>query len=55
MDLSTMLKKVKNRVYENKAQFAADLNLIWDNCLVYNSEPVRPVIHSTYGQVFMVL
>ncbi|KZT61132.1 hypothetical protein CALCODRAFT_447689 [Calocera cornea HHB12733] len=43
MDMSTMLKKVKNRVYENKAQFAADLNLIWDNCLTYNSEPTHPL------------
>ncbi|KZO92244.1 hypothetical protein CALVIDRAFT_520521 [Calocera viscosa TUFC12733] len=43
MDMSTMLKKVKNRVYENKAQFAADLNLIWDNCLMYNSEPTHPL------------
>ncbi|EJT96990.1 hypothetical protein DACRYDRAFT_119786 [Dacryopinax primogenitus] len=43
MDLSTMVKKVKNRVYENKAQFATDLNLIWDNCLTYNSEPTHPL------------
>ncbi|KAK0549336.1 Transcriptional activator spt7 [Tilletia horrida] len=39
MDLSTMQKKVKAGSYKNKKQFAHDLDLIWDNCLTYNSEP----------------
>lgn len=41
MDLQTMQKKVKTHVYKNKQEFSSDLNLIWDNCLTYNSDPVR--------------
>lgn len=37
MDLSTVLKNVKSRVYKSKKSFARDLNLIWANCLQYNS------------------
>ncbi|EJD40346.1 hypothetical protein AURDEDRAFT_187007 [Auricularia subglabra TFB-10046 SS5] len=37
MDLATMSKKVKQRSYKNKKDFADDLNLIWDNCLKYNT------------------
>ncbi|KAG9036544.1 Transcriptional activator spt7 [Tulasnella sp. JGI-2019a] len=39
MDLGTVQKKVKAHTYQNKQQFASDLNLIWDNCLLYNSDP----------------
>lgn len=42
MDLGTVLKKVKTRMYKTKAEFKDDLDLIWDNCLLYNSSPVRP-------------
>lgn len=45
MDLGSMTKNVKGGKYKNKADFASDLNLIWDNCLTYNSRPVR-----TYSQ-----
>ena len=48
MDLSTMLKKVKMHAYKNKKDFADDLNLIWDNCLTYNTDPVRSTIHLTH-------
>ena len=41
MDLGTMLRNVKSGRYKSKAQFMRDLDLIWDNCLTYNSEPVR--------------
>ena len=41
MDLATMSKKVRTKQYRNKAEFVADLNLIWDNCLTYNAHPVR--------------
>lgn len=41
MDLGTMQKKLRSGQYRTKAQFAADLNLIWDNCLLYNASPVR--------------
>ena len=40
MDLGTMLRNVKSSRYKTKAQFMRDLDLIWDNCLIYNSEPV---------------
>lgn len=40
MDLGTVLKKVKGQQYKDKASFAADLDLIWSNCLEYNSMPV---------------
>ncbi|KAH7099858.1 hypothetical protein BKA62DRAFT_831355 [Auriculariales sp. MPI-PUGE-AT-0066] len=36
MDLATMSKKVKQRQYKSKEDFAHDLSLIWDNCLKYN-------------------
>ncbi|KAI3634870.1 hypothetical protein MIR68_007251 [Amoeboaphelidium protococcarum] len=39
MDLGTITKKVKQMVYISKAEFMADLELIWSNCLYYNSDP----------------
>ena len=41
MDLSSMLRNVKQRKYRNKAEFAADLSLIWENCYTYNFEVRR--------------
>ncbi|WFD21042.1 hypothetical protein MCAP1_003297 [Malassezia caprae] len=43
MDLGTMQKKLRSGQYKTKAQFAHDLNLIWDNCLVYNASPQHPL------------
>ncbi|PWY99938.1 Bromodomain-domain-containing protein [Testicularia cyperi] len=43
MDLGTMQKKVKSGQYKSKKQFAHDLDLIWDNCLLYNSDPAHPL------------
>lgn len=40
MDLGTMHKKLRNREYASKQEFAADLQLIHDNCLTYNTEEV---------------
>lgn len=40
MDLATLLKRVKGQVYRTKKAFADDLDLIWSNCLSYNSHPV---------------
>lgn len=40
MDLGTMSRKVKNHVYKTQREFVDDLNLIWDNCLTYNSDLV---------------
>jgi transcriptional activator SPT7 len=38
MDLQTMMKKVKQKQYKSKLEFHDDLELIWSNCLSYNSE-----------------
>ncbi|KAG8912758.1 Transcriptional activator spt7, partial [Tulasnella sp. 408] len=43
MDLGSMSKNIKSGKYKNKADFANDLNLIWDNCLTYNSRPDHPI------------
>ncbi|KAG8965276.1 Transcriptional activator spt7 [Tulasnella sp. 419] len=48
MDLQTMLKKVKAHAYKNKKEFADDLNLIWDNCLTYNSDLAHPLRRSAH-------
>ncbi|KAF8317608.1 hypothetical protein DL93DRAFT_2134010 [Clavulina sp. PMI_390] len=47
MDLGTMARKVKQHTYKNKREFVYDLNLIWDNCLTYNSEPTHPLRRTT--------
>ena len=39
MDLGTMSKKLRNFEYKSKQDFIKDLNLIWDNCLTYNTVP----------------
>jgi hypothetical protein len=39
MDLGTMGKKLKNLEYKSKEEFVKDLNLIWKNCLDYNTLP----------------
>ncbi|ODN83198.1 hypothetical protein L202_01386 [Cryptococcus amylolentus CBS 6039] len=43
MDLSTILRNAKARKYKNKAEFAADLDLIWKNCHEYNSQETHPL------------
>jgi transcriptional activator SPT7 len=52
MDLGTMTKKMKLFQYQSKKEFQDDLNLIWDNCLYYNSDPVR---RSSKGLVLNVV
>jgi transcriptional activator SPT7 len=39
MDIGTMMKKLKNIAYKSKKEFVDDLNLIWNNCLRYNTDP----------------
>jgi transcriptional activator SPT7 len=39
MDFGTITKKLKNLNYRSKKEFADDLNLIYDNCLIYNTNP----------------
>ncbi|CED84338.1 Histone acetyltransferase SAGA/ADA, catalytic subunit PCAF/GCN5 and related proteins [Phaffia rhodozyma] len=43
MDLGTVAKKVKGKQYKTKQEFKDDLNLIWDNCLLYNTSTVHPI------------
>jgi hypothetical protein len=38
MDFMTMSKKLKDRVYMSKAEFQRDLDLIYENCIMYNGE-----------------
>lgn len=40
MDLQTMLKKVKAKLYKSKREFKDDLDLMWANCLTYNATEV---------------
>ncbi len=39
MDLGTMTKKLKATTYRSKQEFVDDINLIWANCLRYNTDP----------------
>jgi transcriptional activator SPT7 len=48
MDLQTMGRKIKSHSYMSKKAFADDLTLIWDNCLTYNTDPVRPLPFSPF-------
>ncbi|KAI8139599.1 Bromodomain-containing protein, partial [Fennellomyces sp. T-0311] len=41
MDLGTVTKKMKALQYKSKKEFADDLYLIYENCLLYNTNPVR--------------
>lgn len=38
MDLATIEKKLTNRAYRTKNRFVQDLNLMLDNCRLYNGE-----------------
>lgn len=38
MDLNTVLRKFRNIRYQSKQEFVDDLNLIWKNCLTYNTD-----------------
>ncbi|KAI0389941.1 bromodomain-containing protein [Xylariaceae sp. FL0594] len=49
MDLGSMTKKLKAFNYKSKADFVADLNLIWDNCLRYNQEMSHPLRRMANG------
>jgi len=43
MDIGTMIKKLKQFTYKSKRDFVDDLNLIWANCLKYNTSPELPI------------
>ena len=43
MDLSTIQKNIRAHKYKNKVDFAKDLNLIWDNCFLYNTQEVHRI------------
>jgi len=42
MDLSLMTRKMKGLQYNSKEEFSNDLDLIWSNCLAYNTDPKSP-------------
>lgn len=44
-----MTKKLKTIAYKSKADFVADLNLIWDNCLKYNQDMNHPLRRMANG------
>ena len=52
MDLQTMLKKVKQKQYKSKLEFADDLQLIWDNCFKYNNSDVCSDVILTRSVLF---
>ncbi|BEJ14424.1 hypothetical protein CspHIS471_0401910 [Cutaneotrichosporon sp. HIS471] len=43
MDLQTLLRNAKNHKYKNKKDFANDVDLIWQNCLTYNTTMNHPL------------
>ncbi|KAM0756159.1 hypothetical protein T439DRAFT_22334 [Meredithblackwellia eburnea MCA 4105] len=46
MDLATLMKRVRAQTYRSKKAFSDDLDLIWSNCLLYNSHPSHPLRRS---------
>lgn len=38
MDLGTIRNKIENDKYENMEQIAADVRLVWSNCMLYNRD-----------------
>jgi transcriptional activator SPT7 len=44
MDLGTMGRKLKAMLYNNKREFLADLQRIYNNCFAYNTDPVRSMV-----------
>ena len=40
MDLGTMHKRLRNKEYGSKQEFATDLQLIYENCFTYNTDEV---------------
>lgn len=55
MDLATLLKRVKSQMYRSKRAFADDLDLIWSNCLLYNSHPVSPLLRSCEAPTKLII
>ncbi len=43
MDLEEITKRLNKLAYRSKPEFAADLDLIWNNWLKYNASPVHPL------------
>ena len=38
MDLGSIKQNLENNKYESKEQVAADVRLVWTNCMLYNSD-----------------
>ncbi|KAJ3368610.1 Transcriptional activator spt7 [Kappamyces sp. JEL0680] len=52
MDLSTVARKVKSFQYPGKEEFAKDLELIWENCFIYNT--AEESIYRVHAQAMRV-
>ncbi|KAI8804965.1 hypothetical protein BJ742DRAFT_822169 [Cladochytrium replicatum] len=51
MDLGTMTKRLKSSHYKTKQEFMSDLDLIWSNCLTYNTLPESPYRKHAYAMM----
>ena len=51
MDLGTVSNKLRENRYENVEEVFDDLQLIWDNCKMYN--PATSVFFGCYGSGFI--
>lgn len=51
MDLGTMAKKLRRLAYSSKKEFEADLKLIYDNCMFYNTR--EDSIYRSYVKTLM--
>lgn len=43
MDISSMIKKLKQLSYGSKKEFVEDLDLMWTNCFKYNTDSAHPI------------
>ncbi|RUS22446.1 LOW QUALITY PROTEIN: hypothetical protein BC937DRAFT_89120 [Endogone sp. FLAS-F59071] len=49
MDLGTVTKKLRSFQYKSKKEFEADLYLIYENCLTYNTNPLSEYRKHAYA------
>lgn len=52
MDLSTVKKNLKSEDYPSIQDFLLDIQLIWDNCKLYNPQESVKIIQFIYQQAF---
>lgn len=47
MDFGTIKKKLGHNAYESEEEFKFDMNLVFDNCILYNG------MQSPFGKIAM--